>query len=74
MPSAEDRVEGPALIQEPTPLPDRQFVVKTAYPTFAIIEVSQPFFGLDVVAVFRPRGIAADFRLVIDGLAVCERT
>ncbi len=70
MPATKNRIHYSALVQELSALADRQFVIDAVDPAVAIIEVGEPFFRRNVVAVLRPGRIATDFRLVIDGLAV----
>ena len=69
MPSAQNRVRHSASVQELLSFSDRQGVVHARDPTLAVIKVGEPFFRGKIVVVLRPGRIAANLRLVVDGLA-----
>ena len=69
----EDQISGAIVVQVRLSLSHRQFVVETRNPTKALVEIREPFFRCQVVGILRPRTVAADLGLIIDGLTVGDR-
>ena len=69
MPSTQNRIRYPSLVQVLLAFSNRKGVIKAVCPALAAIEVGKPLLRSEVVAVLRPRRIAADFWLVVDALA-----
>src|ERR1035437_3844762 len=74
VPSAKNRIGQATPVHELLAFSYRQQVVDAIHPALAIIEVRQPFFCRDIVAVLRPRSVAADFGLVVNGFAESKCT